>query len=64
MDSELQHVLVKATALNIKEYIDEKYAIDVDVYDLMDIIQQDIGWVIEAVAEAEEFGRTLGQTEE
>lgn len=59
----LRKSLIMSAAYNLKEYLDEKHCVDADVYDLIEILNLDLGWLVDAVAEAEVFGRNLNSEE-
>jgi hypothetical protein len=49
--SVIRRSLVRATAYNLKEYLDKKFCIDADLLDLCNIINEDIGFVVDALEE-------------
>jgi hypothetical protein len=51
----IRRSLVKATAYNLKEYLDSKYCIEADISDLCEIINLDIGFVVDALEEQSEY---------
>lgn len=47
----IRRALIENTAEDIRKYIDEKYGVDVDLYDLMGLISYHVRDVIETVEE-------------
>ena len=50
--SALKTALIKGTTCDIVEYIDEQYAIDIDEFAIMEIINNNLGFLFDVIEES------------
>jgi hypothetical protein len=51
MMNEVKRTLIMSTAKEIVEYIDEKYCLDVDIYNIAELINLNLGYLFEIAKE-------------
>lgn len=52
--NELKKALILNASRDIIEYLDEKYGIEVDIYDIADFINLNLGFVFQKIKELED----------
>ena len=57
----VRRVMVRSTAFNLKDHLDEEFGIDTDIEVLENIIDINIGFVVDAIEEISEFGEEFNE---
>jgi hypothetical protein len=47
--NEMKKEMIKNAGIDIVEYLDEKYAIDVDLYDIIGLININLGFIFDVI---------------